>query len=322
MKKIRWGILGPGNIANRFVEGLKVLAEAELYAIGSRSKEKAEAFGEKYGVSKEKCYGSYEELARDTNIDVIYVAVPHMFHKEHSIMCMKHGKAVLCEKPVAMNEDEIKEMVQAAEQNKVFFMEAMWSRFLPTAVLVRKWITEGRIGETRMLQADFGFRSKWEPLSRLLNPALGGGALLDVGIYVVSLSSFIFGEAPVKINSMSWIGKSGVDEETIINLGYGKGRLSSLQCAVRTETPQNAYILGTEGRICMPKFWGGERATLYSHGEEENVYLPFIANGFEYEISEVNQCINDGKLQSDIMSWKESIEIMKTLDSIKAQWDA
>lgn len=317
MRKIKWGIIGLGNIANKFAQTLKAMNSVKLEAVASRNKEKSEVFGKVYDVPSKKCYGSYEELVKDESIEAVYIAVPHMFHKELSILCLKNGKAVLCEKPVTMDGNEIKEVINVAEKNKMFFMEAMKTRFLPINQKIKSWIYEGRIGEARLLQADFGFNAPFDPMNRLFNKDLGGGALLDVGIYNISYRSFIFGNHPKSINSNLYIGKSGVDECVSINLAYEDGKQALLYGAINLNTRREANIIGTKGRICVPTFSNADSAYVITDGKEERTQIPFDINGFEYQIREVVKCINEGKLQSEIMSWNDSIEIMNIIDYIR-----
>jgi len=317
MRKIKWGIIGLGNIANKFAQTVKAMDSVELEAVASRNKEKSEAFGKVYDVPFEKCYSSYEELVKDESIEAVYIAVPHVFHKELSILCLKNGKAVLCEKPVTMNGNEIREVINVAEENKMFFMEGMKTRFLPINQKIKSWINEGRIGDVRLLQADFGFNAQFDPMNRLFNKDLGGGALLDVGIYNVSYSSFIFGNYPKSIKSNLYIGKTGVDECVSINLGYEEGKQAQLYGAININTIRDANIIGTKGKICVPKFSNADTAYILIDGKEKKIQMPFDINGFEYQISEVVKCINEGKLQSEIMSWNDSIEIMNIMDYIR-----
>ena len=317
MKKIKWGIIGLGNIANKFAETVKAMDSVELKSVASRSKEKSQAFGKLYDVPSEKCYGNYEDLVKDESIDVVYIAVPHVFHKEISILCLKNGKGVLCEKPVTMNNNEIKEVIRVAKENKMFFMEAMKTRFLPINQKVKQFIDEGKLGEVRLLQADFGFNAEFDPMSRLFSKELGGGALLDVGIYTISYSSFIFGNHPENIKSNLYIGKSGVDECVSINLEYEEGKQAQLYSSINLDTVRDANIIGTKGRIRVPKFSNADTAYILIDGKEEKIEMPFDINGFEYQIREVSKCINEGKLQSEIMSWNDSIEIMNIMDLVK-----
>lgn len=317
MKKINWGIIGLGNIANKFAKTIKAMNSNELKGVASRSKEKAEDFGKTYDVPLDRCYGSYEEIVKYEEIDVIYVAVPHVFHKEISILCLKNGKAVLCEKPVTITEEEIREVIRVAEENKVFFMEAMKTRFLPINRKVKQLINEGTIGDVKLLQADFGFNAAVDNNNRLYDKDLGGGALLDVGIYNVSYSSFLFGNAPKYIKSNAYIGNTGVDECISITLSYEDGKQAQLYAAINLATIREANIIGTKGRICVPRFSNAERAYIITNESEEKLDMPFSINGFEYQIEEVEKCLREGKLQSEIMNHKDSIEIMRVMDSIK-----
>lgn len=321
MNRIRWGIVGPGNMAHKFADALKILQDGELCAVASRSKQKAEGFGEEYGISKDRCYGSYEELAKDKHIDAVYVAVPNVFHKEISILLLKNGKAVLCEKPVAMNEREAREVIEVARDNKMFFMEAMWTRFLPIYEKVNSWIRDGLIGEVRMFQGDFGISRYLSPEGIKLNPVLGGGALLDIGIYPVSLCHYLFHEIPSNVKSIVYIGETGVDVQTTVNFGFQGGKIAGFCCTLNAVTPGLGHIMGTKGRIVLPQYWKCENALLCCDGKEEEVIIPHICNGYEFEIQEVMNCIKSGKLESVKMSWKESIEVMHTIDLIKGSWD-
>ena len=319
-KKIRWGILGTGGIAKKFAEGLQILPEADLVAVGSRAADTAESLACAFGIPHQ--HSSYDDLANDPDVDVVYIATPHTFHMENTILCLKAGKAVLCEKPFAVNASQTQQMLNVAATKKLFLMEAMWTRFLPIIVKVREWLAEGLIGRARMVTADFGFRADWIPKHRLFNPELGGGALLDVGVYCVSMASMVFGKPPAKIMGLAHMGRTGVDEQSAMVLGYADGQLASLSCAVRTQTPQQTFIVGTKGRIKIHSpFWKGTAATIsIEDGEDRMVEMPLEGNGYNYQAREVMKCLRAGKLESDIMPLNETLLIMKTMDEIRAQW--
>jgi predicted dehydrogenase len=316
---IRWGILGPGAISRKFAKGLADLPDTELVAVGSRSLERAADFARDFGVRKQ--HPGYEALANDPEVDVVYIGTPHSFHKEHTLLCIAAGKAVLCEKPFAINFKEAEAMVAFARQQKLFLMEAMWTRFLPHVVKARELIAEGALGEVRMLQVDFGFRSEVNPKSRLFDPALGGGALLDVGIYPVSLAHMLFGK-PAEISSFANLGSTGIDEEAAILFRHSEGQLSLLSTAVRLSTPHEALIVGTKGRLVMQaSWWGPTSLVLHRQGHEpETLTPPCPINGYNYEALEVNACLREGRLESSIMPLTESLEIMQSLDSLRQQW--
>jgi predicted dehydrogenase len=318
-KIIKWGILGTGGIAHKFAPGLGDLPNIELLAVGSRSQSSADAFADEFKI--ERRYSSYEALARDPDIDAIYISTPHPFHKENTLLCLANGKAVLCEKPFAINAKEALEMISFAREKKVFLMEAMWTRFLPHMMKVRELIANDTIGEVRMLEADFGFRTDVNSESRLFDPELGGGALLDVGIYPVSLAFMLFG-APVEVKSFARLGSTGVDEEAAMIFSHREGQLSLLSTAIRLTTPFEATIAGTKGfiRIGSP-WWGPSNFTLHLGGKKsKKIKVDTPLNGYNYEALEVSQCLRDGKLESEIMPLDETLAIMKTLDAIRAQW--
>ncbi|MFA6243998.1 MAG: Gfo/Idh/MocA family oxidoreductase, partial [Candidatus Hydrogenedentales bacterium] len=229
IKTIRWGILGTGSIARQFARGLQSAEGAELSAVGSRAASTAESFAKEFGVSR--CHGSYEALAGDPDVDVIYVATPHPMHKDNTLLCLNHGKAVICEKPFAVNAQEARAMVKTAHAKKLFLMEAMWTRYIPAVAKARQWVRDGKIGEVRMIQADFGFRAGWDETSRLLDPNFAGGALLDVGIYPISLAYFFMSGGPRRVLTTATIGDTGVDEQNAIVFEYASGALALLSSA-------------------------------------------------------------------------------------------
>jgi len=310
-----WGILGPGRIAHRFATDLKRLPDARLLAIGSRDESRAAAFASEFGA--ERVYGSYNALVADPDVQAIYVATPHPLHLETAQLCLAHGKAVLCEKPLTATLAQAEALVASARQHGVFLMEAMWTRFIPVITQVCAWLAEGRIGEPRLLTADFGFRAEVNPSARLFSPALAGGALLDVGVYVVSLAQMVFGSAPVQMQAVAALGATGVDEQTALSLRFADGGLAALTCAIRTNTPQLARIDGTAGRITIPAFWHATEATLEPQGGEA-ITIQGDA-GYQYEAAEVMACVRAGRVESAIMPLDESLAIAATLDAARGQ---
>jgi predicted dehydrogenase len=281
--------------------------------VGSRSAGSAAEFAAQHRVPR--VHASYESLAKDV-VDAIYVATPHPFHAENAVLCLKAGKAVLVEKPFAMNEREAKEMVDVARKEKRFLMEAMWTHFLPAIVRAEELVKKGAIGELLMVQADFGFRAPFDPKSRLFDPALGGGSLLDVGVYPVSLALRLLGE-PSKIQSAAVLGATGVDEQASMILEYAGGRQALLASAVRTETSQAATLSGSAGRIRIEApFWKSQRLTV----KDEAVDLPFRGNGYTHQAIEVARCLAEGMLESPRMSHAFTLSVMKTLDAIRRPW--
>jgi len=319
MQPINWGILGTGFIAQKFAQALITLPDTQLMAIGSRHKPKARKFGQEFKVPRQ--YPSYQELVHDPDIDVVYIATPHPLHYHNSLICLQNGKAVLCEKPFTMNAAEARELISLARQQDLFLMEAMWVRFLPLLQKIKAFIQAGKIGVVRFIQSDFGYRFPWQPHHRALNPELGGGGLLDVGIYPISLTSLIMEQAPQKILSKAHIGDTGVDEQSAMLFYYDRGQMASLSCAVRTRTAQHSYIYGTRGYIHIHgPWWQLKKAVLVIDDDEQIITEPFRGNGYQYQIIEVNQCLRKGNLESGTMSLDESLTIMETMDRIRQQW--
>lgn len=319
---IKWGILGTGWIAEQFAADLKHASNGELYAIGSRTEESARKFADKFGAPV--AHGSYEALAADAEVDAIYVATPHPFHKENVLTALEGGKAVLCEKPFTVNARELEELIATAREKKLFLMEAMWSRFLKPIGQVRQWLSEEKIGEVRVVKAEFGFDAGWNPEGRLLNPELGGGALLDAGIYPVSFASMVFGPNPDNVWTTAHLGETGVDEHFTILLDYGQGRTASLHGGVRLEFPNDAYIHGTKGYIHIPQFLFAKEATLHVSGQEPVTVTDDREDrgikGYAYEAEEVGRALLEGRRESGVISLAESMGIMRLLDNVRAQW--
>jgi predicted dehydrogenase len=318
--KIRWGIIGTGSIAHKFAQGLSSAKNAELLAVGSRAAGTADKFGDEFSVHRR--YDSYEKLAGDADIQAVYISTPHPMHKDNAILCLQAGKAVLCEKPFTINAKEASKVIAAAREKNVFLMEAMWTRFLPVMVKLRELLAGKAIGKVRMLQADFGFRATFNPLSRLFKPKLGGGGLLDVGVYPISRANMLFGDEPENIVSLAEIGMTGIDEQAAIILGYrGNSQLAVLAAGVRTSTPQQATIIGTDATITIPSpWWHGQEIILSADGQTQRIPCPMEGNGYNYEADEVAECLQAGRLESDVMPLSQTLAVMNVMDEIRTQW--
>ena len=314
---VRWGILGTGNIARQFAGGLAELPDAQLVGVGSRSLTTAQAFATAFGAAH--IHGSYEALAEDPDIDVVYIATPHTLHAENSLLCLEAGKAVLCEKPFTLNAAQAQTVIDSARDKGLFLLEAMWTRFFPLFGTLRDLVQKGHIGEPRLLQADFGIVSPVAQ-NRLFDPDLGGGALLDVGVYPVSLASYLLG-TPTAVSSRAHLGATGVDEQGAIILEHQGGALAVLSAAIRAETPQEAVVMGTEGNIKLgAPWWQPQKLILTSQNGEETFESPLPHNGYAYEAAEVMRCLRAGLLESPLMPLDETLSIMHTLDTCRAQW--
>ncbi|MDX2285168.1 MAG: Gfo/Idh/MocA family oxidoreductase [Bacteroidia bacterium] len=317
---LRWGILATGKIARKFAQGLQTLPDAVLQAAGSRSLEAARAFAAEFQIPH--AHGSYEALVADPTVDIVYVASPHVFHREHTLLALRHGKHVLCEKPFAMHAGEAEEMAAEARARGLFLMEAMWTRFLPAWVQARKWIAEGRIGSIRLLQADFSFLSAgFDPEDRKYSPALGGGALLDIGIYPVSLSYMLFGREPADTASLAHLGRTGVDEQSAYLFRYDQGELAVLSCSFDTHGTKEAVVCGDKARIRVPLFWRARQAILETNDEIlETFDGGYPATGLQYQAAEAMQCIREGRTESALMPLDETLRIMRRLDRLRGGW--
>jgi len=276
---------------------------------------RAEAFCETWNGTK--AYGSYDEMLADPAVDAVYVATPHPFHKGHTVMALNAGKAVLCEKPMSVNAGSVAEMAAVARDKGLFLMEAMWTRYLPTMVQARQWIAEGRIGQPMVVTADFGFRAQMNPEGRLFNLNLAGGALLDVGVYVIAMGTMVFGAEPRTIKAVGQIGETSIDEQTSILLDYVEGGQAVLNCSVRATTPHEMRIVGTEGSILLPAFWHGTEATLFANGQEPVVMTG--DQGYHFEAAEVARCLREGLQESPVMPLDESIQIAEIMDEVRRQ---
>lgn len=319
MKTINWGIIGCGNIAKKFIEALNSLDNARLVAVASTSHEKARQYAETYHVPN--YYDNYLSLVKNPDIDAVYIANTHNFHKESALLCINYGKAVLVEKPFTVNTREAGELISAARKKQVFLMEAMWTRYLPAIRKVMDLIKEKAIGELRLLNADFGFKTNLGSDSRLFNRQLAGGALLDVGVYPVSFASYVFKKEPIIIKSNACLSSTGVDESSTYFFIYDKGEEALLYSALTYQTPQIAFIIGTKGFISIPTFWKAQKINVSIENQQSKMYdFPFRCNGYEYEIEEVIRCLQEGKTESSIMPLDESMKIMETMDLLRSQW--
>ncbi len=319
--KIKWGIVGTGGIAHTFAKALAILPDAELVAVSSRKKESAEKFAAEFNIPE--YYVGADSLANDKNIDVAYISTIHPAHKSDTLSCLKGGKAVLCEKPLAMNGLEVSQMIDCAKKNNRFLMEAMWTYFFPAMVEVRRIISIGDIGQIRLVNANFCFNREPDPEGRLINPLLGGGALLDIGVYVIAFAQMIYGKEPQNISSNAHICATGVDEQCSMIFSYPGGSLASLNCSFSVDSPCQAAVYGTKGYIRIPHMFFHPDTFSVKIGElpEKEYSFNRLGNGYTYQALEVMQCLRDGKLQSQIMPWSASASIMRTMDKIRKQWN-
>lgn len=314
----RWGILGTGGIAGTFASDLPLVPGAELAAVGSRTQEAADAFAAEHGIPR--AYGSWAELAADPDIDVIYVATPHSSHHAATMACLEGGKAVLCEKPMTLDLATSAQLVQEARARGLFLMEAMWMRLNPAIRKINDLVRDGAIGDVVTVHADFGLQGPFEATHRLRDPALGGGALLDLGVYPIHFADLILG-APATVHSWAHLTPEGVDETTGVLLGYDSGAVAALTCSISGESRNAAAITGTLGRIDLPQgFFTAQTFTLrHSTGEVEEFDLSFPGRGYQFEAIEVQRCLAEGRVESPLVPHDTTLGVMTLLDTVRAE---
>lgn len=315
-QQIKWGIVGPGKIAASFVHDLKLVDRAVISAVASRNKERAASFAVDFGA--EHVFGSYEELFRSDTVDVVYIATPHVFHKNLAIAAMEHGKHVLCEKPIGVNTAEVEKMLEVAKVNNVFLMEALWSRFHPSIKDIKHKVDQGVLGPLRYINADFAFYGMdRDPRSRVLDPKLAGGSLLDIGIYPVFLSYLLLG-MPKSISAKAKILKSGLETQVAMIMEYEQGQ-AVLYSSLEHNSRMSAEIAGELGNMYLDARW--HEANGYSmerQGQTQRFELPKRGKGYTHEIEEVHQCLEKGKLQSDLWNHQNSLDLISLLDEIRS----
>lgn len=318
---MKWGILATGKITNKFAQTvLGMGGEDTLNAVGSRRIGAAREFAEKYGI--EHAYGSYEELCVSPYIDAVYIATPNNMHYENAKMCLNAGKHVLCEKPFTTSAAQAEELYSLAEQKGLFIMEAFWTRFLPLLLEMRKLIAGGVIGEVKHVRCDYGFMTDESRKGRKFDSGLGGGALLDIGIYNLGFVHMVMDAAPVHFSSQVNINEFGTDDFSAILLEYPGGRTACVTTSIGLEMPREAVVFGTKGSIALSDHQHAQAMTVRVVGQEPyEVKMPFEVNGFEYQIHEVNRCVKAGMNTSDILRKEDSLTVLALMDDIRKTWD-
>ena len=313
-KNIRWGIIGLGKIANKFATDLASIETAELVAVASRNLQNANNFAEKH--TAKKAYSSYEELAKDTNVDAVYIATPHSFHKEHAILCLRNKKAVLCEKPFAMNLSEVAEMIQVAKENNVLLMEALWSFFLPHFTYVLDIVKSEKFGKLKSLEADFGFHTPYNTDSRLFKKELGGGSLLDIGIYPIFAALATLGE-PDAIHAKATFFENGADASCDMVFQY-KNAKATLKSTLLEEIPSIAILKFDKAIVKLnSQFHQSSSITVIQNNKEEIINFDFKTIGYNFETEHFNNLIRAGEKESNIMTFEFSKNLINTLDKVR-----
>lgn len=323
----RWGILGCGFISSQFASCLLPLENAEIVAVASQTPGRAEAFAKKFG--NPTVYTSYQQLVEDDSIDIIYIGTPHSFHFDHASLALNNNKHVLCEKPISLNAKLAGKMFDLAKQKHLFLMEALWTRFLPAIVKLKEVVQGGKIGEVHTVQADFSIIRPFNPKHRLYNPELGGGALLDLGIYPLTFAQLIFDDFPQSVQTRAVLGRTGVDETSSYLLEFEGGKTAVLSASVRSASPHQGIIIGSKGYITVPDFYHPREFTIHyiddpgqswDDRQQRRFEAPYDVYGYGPEAMEVMRCLNEGMIESPLMPWSLSLKMMDLMDSIRSQW--
>ena len=311
---IRWGIVGPGRIAESVIPDFAHVEDAEVVAVASRSEERAHAFADKHGVAR--AYGGYGGILGDEEVDALYIATPHPQHEAIALAAIAAGKAVLVEKSFTATVAGAERVVDLARREGVFAMEAMWTRFQPVLVKIRELVADGAIGEVRQVQADLGVDRPYDPTDRLFDLAQGGGAMLDLGVYVVSLAQHFLGD-PSSVSVSGSLAPTGADAESGLLLGYEDGRAAALLMSLRNPTPGAARLHGTRGWIEIhPRFHHPRSFTLSRTGAEPETFeLPPLGVGYSHELIEVDECLRAGRTESEIMPLADTLAVQRVLNA-------
>lgn len=322
MKKINWGIIATGKIAAKLAEAINYSDNSILYAVASRSENKAKDFAEKFGAIKH--YGSYKQLADDPNIDIIYIATPMAQHYENAKMCIEKGKNVLCEKTITLNCKQLDELISLSDKHNVFFMEAMWMKFIPAFRKAKEWVSAGKIGDIKLVRADLSSFCPYDPNDRLYANSLGGGSLLDLGVYPLTFACDFLGYKPKEIITSAYIGKSNVDYDASLLLRYDNGSFADSQIGFNYMKENSACIIGDKGRITFGNWFFCTTDIKLFDELGSLVEAPTIihnCNGYEYEVQEVEQCLDSGKKQSEINSLWQTRAVLEIMDDCRRQWN-
>ncbi|MBW8192549.1 Gfo/Idh/MocA family oxidoreductase [Neiella marina] len=316
-KPFLWGIIGPGRIAHRFAQALAHSGCGNLHAVASRNQDRARSFAQQYNAAV--YYDNYQQMIADPEIDGIYIATPHNFHFDAAKRCLEAGKPVLCEKPLTVNTAQTQRLIELAQQHQTFLMEALWTRMLPVYQQVRQWLDSNAIGDVKLVQSNFGFCIDRNQEDRLLNPELAGGVLLDMGVYNLSMSDWVYGRGPISTQVTGMIGDTGVDELMAVNLDFGHGQFGQFTCNFLCKTDNHLTIYGSKGHIRVDQmFWDTGRAKLVVEQQPDVEFdQPYDASGFEYQIMEAERCIRAGWLESPEIPHATTLRTVEAIDRLR-----
>jgi predicted dehydrogenase len=319
MKKMKFGLIGLGKITRRFARVLNTMPQAELTSVASREISRTQAFASEFHAKK--AAASYKDLIDDPDVDVIYIGLTHNLHFEIAKKCLEAQKPVLCEKPLVTTRRDAEELVELAKQNQTFLMEALWTRCMPAFLKAREWVAAGKIGQVKLITANFCYRAPFDPNNRIYSQETAGGSLYDVGIYVIDFAMGILSEHPQSVSGSSLIAPNGVDESAAFSMRFESGALANLACGFNVRAMDEAVIYGTKGRIVLNNCFGPKNCIRYNENNwpVEWFYKP-VADGFIYQIRHTIDLLHQGKIESDLIPWQDSIVSAGIFDTLLGQW--
>ncbi|WP_225318680.1 MULTISPECIES: Gfo/Idh/MocA family protein [unclassified Cellvibrio] len=318
-KKVRWGIVGAGRIAHTFAKDIAHTKSAELVAVAARSLGNATSFASEYDIEKQ--YGNYDELYHDADVDAIYIATPHNLHVQQVLDALKAGKHVLCEKPVTVSAAECEELIACAKSMNCFFMEAMWTYFLPAVVQAKRWVEQGRIGQIRHVKSDFGYPLPYDPDRREYDAALAGGCLLEMGVYPVAMAHMFIQEDLLQHYSSVKLAPNGVETDVSTIITYPNA-IATIGSSFSAKLQNWTYVIGTDGYIAIPDFWRADKCYLYKLDEQVDAFFDGRTTlGFDYQIESASCDILAGKIQSDVVPHSASLRFQRLMELIKTEWN-
>lgn len=318
MGKLRVGMIGAGNIAGKMSQTIKGMKGAALYAVASRTKEKAEAFAKEHGVKK--AYGSYEAMLKDKKVDLVYIATPHSEHYNNAMLCIRYKKPVLCEKAFTANAKQAREVLAYAEKEKVFITEAIWTRYMPMVGMIKDVLQQGMIGRPMFLSANLSYAL--EHIQRMYDPALAAGSLLDLGVYPINFASIFFGTDVARVSSFCTYTETGVDKQETITIQYTDGKVASLTASQCCAGDRKGIIQGSKGYMVIENINNYESFTVYNKDHKKILHkkAPKQITGYEYEVEACIRALKDGALECPEMPHRETIRIMEFMDALRKEW--
>ena len=326
MRQVKWGIVGTGNISTQFAQGLQLVEHAQIAAVASRNIDSAKAFAQKFDIPQ--YYGSYEDMAGNTDLEIIYIGTPHPLHYENVMLFLESGFAVICEKPLGVNAAQTEKMIAKAREKNVFFMEGMWTRFFPAFKKAVEWVHSGRIGKPKMINAVFGYDGSSNKEQWRFSHDMAGGALLDVGIYPLAMTFAMFGTDPVQVTTAACI-ENGVDEYNTFTFEYSDGRIAVLSDGIGIKLNNSVFIGGSSGSVLLGEgWWHPSRAEFAPSGDSDvgislnrDVFdRPYPSSGFQYEAEAVQQHFLNGLKEAPEMPLDETLKIARMMDKLRKEW--